>query len=94
MSRSQDMVSKIIEYGLYEEGPSPDGEEPRSDMLQEIEALRATMNPATQKDFDDFVVWLNEQRYAFPGNVSEILQQMHPWQLQQVAQRFKQSVGT
>lgn len=89
MNKSLNIIEKLIVDGLYEEGPSPNGEEPRADMLQQIMNLRSTMGPAKQQEFDEFVIWYNNQRYAFPGDVPQILSRLHPYQLQQVVQKFR-----
>ena len=90
MNRSMNMMRDIaLDGALYEEGPSPDATEVRSDMLQELSDLRAKMSPNGLKEFEQFVTWSNNQRYAFPGTVDDQLGNMHPWQLQQVVQRFR-----
>lgn len=91
MSRSQGLMDALIEYGLYEEGPSPDGEEVKDDMLQEITDLRSSMGPAKRAEFDDFVHFQNDQRVASlaTGTVPQLLMNMHPYQLQLIVQKFK-----
>lgn len=89
MNKSQRLLMLLHKNNVSEEGPSPDGEEVRDDMLQEIMRLRSNMNLSQLEEFDDFVQYLNHQRYAFPGTVEEVLLQMHPYQLQQVVQKFK-----
>jgi hypothetical protein len=88
VSRSAQLIESI--FDLYEEASSPDALEPRDDMLRQIATMQSEMEPGEKKDFAEFVRWFGQQRYGISGNSPEdILNQMHPWQLQLVVQKFK-----
>lgn len=96
VSKSQELMNTLIDYGLFEEGILPDAEEVRDDMLQEITALRSSMGPAKRAEFDDFTRFINSQRVASlaSGTVPELLTNMHPYQLQLIVQKFRTPAQT
>jgi hypothetical protein len=90
VSLSTEMVQKI--FDLYEEAASPDGEEVKSDLLKELAIMRASFTPSKEQEFNEFVVWMNQFRNfagTFQGDIDGLLERFHPWQLQQIVQRFK-----
>lgn len=86
MSKAQLLIENIL--SLPEEATSPNAEERKADMLNQISALRAGMDAATASDFDEFVHYSANQRYLANGTTDEILAKMHPRELQLVTQKF------
>ena len=86
-TRALELIEKI--FAFYEESTSPEPKEVRSDMLNQILQEIPKMEPGTQEEFEDFVQFFGVQRYGLSGTTQEILQKMHPWQLQIVQQRFR-----
>ena len=81
MSRATELIDNI--FDLYEESTSPDALERRSDLLSQASDLSGP-------EFSEFVQWFGQQRYGIGGNdPQEIMNQMHPWQLQLIVQKFK-----
>lgn len=81
MSQAATLLDNI--FSMYEESTSPDAEERRSDLLQQASGLGG-------QEFSEFVRWFGQQRYGISGSDPDaIMQQMHPWQLQLIVQKFK-----
>ena len=81
MSQANDLIDNI--FDLYEESTSPDAQERRDDLLQQTSGLSGS-------EFSEFVRWFGQQRYGISGSdPNAIMQQMHPWQLQLIVQKFK-----
>jgi hypothetical protein len=81
-------------FSLYESSTSPMPIEMRTDMLGQIMAAMQQMDAGELREFHDFVQWYGVQKYGLSGTTEEILQKMHPWQLQMVQQRFRISAQT
>lgn len=81
MSQAEQLVDSI--FDMYEEATSPDALERRDDLMSQASSLSGP-------EFSEFVRWFGQQRYGISGsNPDEIMNQMHPWQLQLIVQKFK-----
>lgn len=70
-------------FNLYEQATPLGDEELRSDLLSQASELDGPK-------FAEFVRWFGQERYGISGNDPyAIMQQMHPWQLELVVQKFK-----
>ena len=86
MSKSIELIERL--FSFYEESTGPCPVEMRSDMLNQIMQMIPQLEPGVKTEFDDFVHFFGAQKFGLSGTTEEILQRMHPWQLQQVQQRF------
>ena len=68
---------------------SPSGGDIQQKILSELNMLRSTMDPNTQRQFEHNVYIYNTQRGNFKGSLDEVLEQMHPWVLQRLVQKFR-----
>jgi hypothetical protein len=87
VSKAKVLIDHII--SLPEEATSPSAEERRTDMLSQLAALQSGLDSSTRQEFDEFVHWAANQRYLANGSTGEVLQKMHPRELQLVVQKFK-----
>ena len=86
MSKAQELIDSII--ALPEEATSPNAAERKADMLDQIAGIRDGLGTSELRDFDDFVHYAANQRYLANGGTDEILDKMHPRELQLVVQKF------
>lgn len=84
MSQAVKLINDI--FDMYEESTSPDALERRDDLLQQASELSGD-------EFSEFVRWIAQERGPTTvKNITdpyEIMQGLHPWQLQTIVQRFR-----
>jgi hypothetical protein len=81
VSQATDLINNI--FDMYESSTAPDALEQRDDLLQQASELSGS-------EFSNFVQWFGQERYGISGSdPHEIMQQMHPWQLSLVVQKFR-----
>jgi GH18 family chitinase len=83
MSKAQEMISLLNESWVVTEDDN------RSLSLTHAKGIYEKLDSVERANFDQYVNFLNTQRYNFKGSVPEILEQMEDWQLTQVVARYK-----
>jgi hypothetical protein len=84
-----EMMEFLQENPIHEVGSGPDSEEPTQHYLRIVQSEYAKLNDEDKQRFANFVTVMNTQRYNFQGDLQQVLAQMPLWQIEQVAQRFK-----
>ena len=93
-NRAQRLVENIVDFAKdYASELTGTNPESKTALLSQIQAIRAHLDPKEEQELQDFVFFAASRRYGTGNwNTEEILAHMHPHELQEVVQRFRDSV--